>query len=219
MFKNKWKPHIGVKSIILTGACGLLVAVDLLTKYFAKRYPEAWTVKIIPGWVELNGYIPNNQGCAFSFLNENPQIGQPILITLTILMLAFLIGAFIFIPERFTVLKVSVTLVAAGAVGNLADRFMYRSVRDFFGLNMLFDGSLVYCNFADFFVVVGAILAVVDLLFLDEFAVFPLTKRAKAAQAAAKEKQSNEGSGNAVNEENADGGERREEEDGGDGKT
>lgn len=182
MLKGKLKPQIGLKSIILVAVCGLLLAADLLTKHFAKL--QLWDVKIIPGWVELNGYVPNNQGCAFSFLNDNPQIGQPLFITLTFIMLAVMIAVFIFLPERFTILKICLTLVIAGATGNLADRLAFRSVRDFFGLNMLFNGGLVYCNLADFYVVTGAILAIVDLLFLNEFAVIPLTKKAKAAQSA-----------------------------------
>lgn len=201
MLKGKFKPHIGLKSIILIAVCGLLIAADLLTKHFAKL--QLWDVKIIPGWVELSGYVPNNQGCAFSFLNNNPQIGQPIFITLTFIMLALLVCLFVFMPERFTVLKISVTLIAAGAAGNLTDRLAFRSVRDFFGLNMLFNGGLVYCNLADFFVVIGAVLAVIDILFLNEFAVFPLTKRAKEAQAAKKAAENN---GEAVNDgENAHG--------------
>ena len=41
-----------------------------------------------------------------------------------------------------------------------------------------------FCNFADFWIVLGVVLAVVDMLFLNEWAVFPLTKKAKAAQKA-----------------------------------
>lgn len=187
MPKNKPKPQIGIKSIILIAVCCVLVAADLLTKYFAKS--QRWDVKIIPGWVELSGYVPNNQGCAFSFLNDNPQIGQPLFITLTFIMIALLIALFVFLPERFTLLKISVTLITAGAAGNLVDRLAFRSVRDFFGLNMLFNGGLVYCNLADFFVVIGAVLAVIDLMFLNDYAVFPLTKRAKEAQSRKKEAQ------------------------------
>lgn len=165
----------------------MLIAADLLTKYYAKL--QLWDVAIIPGWVELNGYVKNNGGCAFSFLDDNPQIGQPIFITLTFIMLALLIALFIFMPERFTALKISVTFIAAGAAGNVVDRLAFRSVRDFFGLNMLFNGNLVYCNLADFFVVIGAVIAVIDMLFLNEFAVIPLTKRAKAAQSAKKQEE------------------------------
>lgn len=188
MLIKKLKPNIGVKSIILITVCAALIAVDLLTKYFAKL--NVWDVTIIRGWIELDGSIPNNPGCAFSFLNENPEIGQPLFISLTFIMLVFLIGLFIFLPERFTLMKVTIVIVIAGAIGNLVDRLAFRSVRDFIGLNMQFDTErLVYCNFADFCVTIGAILAVLDLMFLGEWAVFPLTKKAKAAQAKHREEQ------------------------------
>ncbi|MCH5146891.1 MAG: signal peptidase II [Clostridiales bacterium] len=187
MLKGKLKPSVGVKSIILIAVCAALVAIDLLTKYFAKH--DVWDLVIIRGWIEIDGSIPNNQGCAFSFLNENPQIGQPILISLTSVMLVFLVGVFVFLPERFTIMKVTVAIVIAGAIGNLVDRLAFRSVRDFIGLNMQFNGNLVYCNFADFCITVGAVLAVLDLLFLGEWAIFPLTKSAKAAQAKKKEEE------------------------------
>ena len=45
---------------------------------------------------------------------------------------------------------------------------------------------MTYCNLADFWIVIGVALAVVDLMFLNEWAVIPLTKKAKAAQAARK---------------------------------
>ena len=188
MLKKKLKPNIGVKSIIFLAICVALIAIDLLTKYFAKLY--VWDIVIIPGWIEIDGNIPNNQGCAFSFLNDNPQIGQPLFISLTFVMLAFLIAVFIFLPERFTLMKITLVIVMAGAIGNLVDRLAFRSVRDFIGLNMQFDTQhLVYCNFADFCVVIGAILAVLDLMFLGEWAVFPLTKTAKEAQAKLKEEE------------------------------
>lgn len=189
MLKKKLKPNIGVKSIILIAVCAALIALDLLTKFFAKFYD--WDVVIIRGWIELDGSIPNNPGCAFSFLNDHPEIGQPIFISLTFVMLVALVGAFVFLPERFTLMKITIAIVVAGAIGNLVDRLAFRSVRDFIGLNMQFDTErLVYCNIADFCVVIGAILAVLDLMFLDEWAVFPLTKTAKAAQAKRKEEES-----------------------------
>lgn len=178
--KLKLKPHIGLKSIILIVASVVLLAADLLTKYFEEK--NNWQLKIIPGFAEIEGGgIHRNGGCAFSFLNNNPQIGQPILITLTFILLALLIFAFICLPERFTVLKTAIAIVVAGAIGNLVDRIAFFYVRDWFGLWMF--GGMTFCNFADFWIVIGVALAVVDLMFLNEWAVFPLTKKAKAAQA------------------------------------
>lgn len=187
MTKSKLKPNIGIKSIILIAVCGILIAVDLLTKYYEELYN--WDFAVIPGFIEVCGNIRNG-GCAFSFLNDNPQIGQPILISLTFVMLIFLIFVFIVMPERFTVMKISISIVIAGAIGNLVDRFMLHEVRDFIGLNMLFNSrNLVYCNLADFFIVIGTALIVIDMLFFSEIAVFPLTKKAKAAQAKRREEE------------------------------
>lgn len=189
MLKSKLKPHIGVKSLILIIVCGILIAADLLTKHYEELCN--WNLIIISGFIEIEGGLHHrNPGCAFSFLNENPQIGQPILITFTIIMLAFLIFIFIVVPERFTVIKVSISIIIAGAIGNLVDRFMLGAVRDFIGLNMLFNRfNLVYCNLADFFIVIGAAMIVIDMLFFSEFAVFPLTKKAKEAQAKRREEE------------------------------
>lgn len=182
---KKLKLHFGKLSVILLVAIVLLVGSDLLTKYLEEQF--VWNAKIIPGFIEIRSGV-HNPGCAFSFLDENPQIGQPILITLTFLLLAVLVFGFIFIPNRFVVFKVAISLLISGAVGNLYDRlFMPFYVRDWFGLNMF--GNIAYCNFADFWIVIGAIIAVIDLLFLNEWAVFPLTKTAKAAQAKKKEEE------------------------------
>lgn len=184
MLKIKSKPKFGVKEIILIALCALLVTADLLTKHFEEA--DSWYFVIIPGWLQIVGGV-RNQGCAFSFLNDKPEIGQPVLITLTCIMIIFLVLLFLFLQDRNLILKIAVVTVIAGAVGNLVDRFMLRQVRDFIGLNMLFNGQLVYCNLADFFIVAGAVLAIVDLMFLNEWAVFPLTRRAKQAQAKRRE--------------------------------
>lgn len=181
MSKTKLKPNIGVKSIILIVVCGLLIAADLLTKYFEEFY--CWDITIIPGFIEIANNI-RNPGCAFSFLNDNPAVGQPILISLTMVMLVFLVFVFIVAPERSGLIKIAVSIVIAGAIGNLVDRFMLHEVRDFIGLNMLFNRfNLVYCNLADFYIVIGVFMVIIDMLFINESAMFPLSKRAKEAQA------------------------------------
>lgn len=171
---KKLKVNIGKKSLILIAVIAILIFVDLITKYFAKK--DLWSLIIIPGFVEINGSVNNNPGVAFGM-----QLPSPVIIVMTCIMLAALIFAFIILPDRFTLLKVAISMVTAGATGNLIDRFMYRSVRDFFGLNMF---GMVYCNFADFFIVIGTVIAIIDLLFLNEWALLPLTKRAKEAHAA-----------------------------------
>lgn len=177
MTKGKFKVHFGKKSIIFTVICLVLIAADLLTKAFK----DDWLLILVRDFIEIDGSTPNNPGCAFSFLNEHPEIGQPILITFTFILLAVIITIFLLVPERFTLTKLSLSVISAGAIGNLVDRLAYKSVRDFIGLNMF--GKMVYCNLADFFIVIGTILVVIDVLFINDWAVFPLTKSARKAQA------------------------------------
>ena len=124
MFKKKLKPQFGKLSIILLVVIAVLIAADLLTKHFEEAYPAAFNVTIIPGFIELRSGI-RNPGCAFSFLDENPNIGQPVLITVTSILILVLIFGFIFVPNRFTILKVALSIVIAGAIGNLVDRIAF----------------------------------------------------------------------------------------------
>ena len=183
---KKLKVNIGWKSIILIGVCVVLILIDLLTKIFEERYN--WNFKVIPKFIEVEGGH-RNPGCAFSFLAE-ASWGQPFLIAMTFLLLAVLVAVYIFLPERFLVLKVALSMIVAGAIGNLIDRIAYLEVRDFVGVNMF--GNMVYCNFADFWITFGTALAVLDILFLNEFALVPLTKKAKEAQAKKNEEKKEE---------------------------
>lgn len=171
---KKLKVNIGKLSLVLIALCAVLIAADLILKWCEEEF--AWNFEVIPGliWVE-SGH--RNDGAAFSSFAG----AQPFLITITFIMLAALVAAFILLPERFPLLKLAIAMVVAGAIGNLVDRLMFLEVRDFVWVNMLF--STACCNFADFWIVFAVIIAVVDLLFLNEWAVFPLTKRAKEAQA------------------------------------
>lgn len=184
MSKRKLKPQFGILSIILLVVIALLITADLLTKHFEEEC--VWNARIIPGFIEIKNGI-RNPGCAFSFLDEHPEIGQPILITVTFILLAVMVFAFIFMPNRLVLLKIAISLVIAGAVGNLVDRIAFNWVRDWFGIWMF--GKIAYCNLADFWIVIGAILAVIDLLFINEYSVFPLTKKSKAIQKARKEEE------------------------------
>ncbi len=185
MTKRKLKPHFGKLSIILLVVIAVLIAADLLTKHFEEAYVWTSNGPVLGGLIDIKG--TRNAGCAFSFLDDNPQIGQPLLITVTALLLIVMVFGFVVMPNRFVLLKVAISLVIAGAIGNLVDRIAFFYVRDWFGLWMF--GNIAYCNFADFWIVIGAILAAVDMLFINEIAVFPLTKKAKEFQAARREEE------------------------------
>ncbi len=179
MTKRKLKPHFGKLSIILLVVIAVLIAADLLTKHFEEKY--CWELTIIPDVIVIHHGVPN-YGVAFGI-----QIGQIPILVITFVLLAAMVFAFIVLPNRYVLLKVAISLVIAGAIGNIVDRIALGYVRDWFGLWMF--GTIAYCNFADFYIVIGAILAALDMLFLNEISVFPLTKKAKAFQAARKEEE------------------------------
>lgn len=173
--KFKLKIHFGKVGAILVAVFVVLLTVDLVLKSCEEVYN--WEFKVIPGLIFVESGS-RNTGAAFSFLSDT-QWGRIFFIVITFIMLIVMIAAFLLLPERFVGLKVALVMVAAGALGNLVDRLAFRSVRDFVWVNIF--GSWACCNFADFWIVFGVIYAVIDILFINEWAVFPLTKAAKAA--------------------------------------
>ncbi|MDE5765992.1 MAG: signal peptidase II, partial [Clostridia bacterium] len=173
--KFKLEIHFGKVSAILIAVFVVLLTVDLVLKSCEEVY--RWDFNVIPGLI----YVENgsrNTGAAFSFLSDT-EWGRIFFIVLTFIMLIVMIAAFLLLPERFVGLKVALVMVAAGALGNLVDRLAFQSVRDFVWVNIF--GSWACCNFADFWIVFGVIYAVIAILCINEWAVFPLTKTAKAA--------------------------------------
>ena len=181
MPKKKLKPHFGKLSIIYLVIIAVLIAADLLTKHLEVKYCWSSNGPVLGGLVNIN-YGVKNYGVAFGL-----NLGQIPVLIVTFLLLAVMVFAFIFMPDRYIILKISISLVIAGAIGNIVDRIALGYVRDWFGLWMF--GNMAFCNFADFWIVIGAVLAIIDMLFIVEFAVFPLTKKAKAYQAARKEEE------------------------------
>lgn len=175
VFKNL-KISIGKSGLILLAVFAVLLAADLVLKYCAQRYE--WQFTVIPKVIEVVR-VQYNTGAAFSFLDDKAW-AQAFFITITFIMLAVMTAAFLLLPKRFVTLKTAVVMIAAGATGNLVDRLAFGCVRDF--VNVWMFGSFACCNFADFWITFGVAVAVIDMLFLNEWAAFPLTKKAKAAQ-------------------------------------
>lgn len=175
--KFKLKIHFGKVSAILIAVFAVLLTVDLVLKHCYEAYD--WNFTVIPKliWVE-NSPTNYNKGAAFSFLSDT-EWGRIFFIVLTFIMLGVMIAAFLLLPERFVGLKVALAMVASGALGNLVDRLAFGYVRDFVWVNIF--GNWACCNFADFWIVLGVIWAIIDILFLNEWAILPLTRTAKEA--------------------------------------
>lgn len=177
-FFKKFKIEFGKITAILLAVFAVLLAADLILKTCEVEFN--WNFKVIPNLIFVESG-QKNTGAAFSFLADAVW-GRVFLIIFPCLMFAAVAIFFILLPERFAVLKTALAMIGAGAVGNLVDRIAFGYVRDFVWMNIF--GNWACCNFADFWIVLGVILAVVDIIFFNEWALLPLTKGAKARVAA-----------------------------------
>ena len=137
-----------------------LVALDQLVKYLVLTYiPLGGHVPLIPHLVELT-YVQNT-GAAFSLFSEHTWILAGVSLLMSVVLAVAIWKNFF----RHPVGKVTLTLLLAGAVGNLIDRVLRGYVVDMF--NVLFMDFAVF-NVADICVVVGGIAAGLYYLFLSE---------------------------------------------------
>ena len=129
----------------------VLVAVDQLVKYLVMtRIPLGEHVPFIPHILDLT-YVTNT-GAAFSIFSEHTWALALVSLAMSIVLaLALWRGLF-----KHPLGRLTLTLLLAGAVGNLIDRAFRGFVVDMF--NVLFMRFAVF-NVADICVVVGGIAA------------------------------------------------------------
>ena len=136
----------------------VLVGVDQLVKYLVLTYiPLGAHVPFISYLVELT-YVKNT-GAAFSLFNQHTWLLTLVSLVMSLVLAAALWKGFF----RHPLGRVTLTLLLAGAVGNLIDRAFRGFVVDMF--NFLFMNFAVF-NVADICVVVGGIAAALYYLFL-----------------------------------------------------
>lgn len=166
----------------------VLLIIDQVTKLVADAYfshpgtPNQ--IAIIPGWINL--CITYNRGISYGLGdNASMEVKIAVVVLTALMMLGFAIFYFK-IDKRRTFMRVAMVAIVAGGVGNLIDRIYYQvwdpatydpvlacGVRDMVDLSRF---GFAVCNFADFFIVGGAIVLVLALLFFDRDAMFPVGK-------------------------------------------
>ncbi|MDD7363748.1 MAG: signal peptidase II [Peptoniphilus sp.] len=141
----------------------LLIAIDQISKLLVlSRLASVGTVEVIPGFFNLQ-YL-ENRGAAFGILQE----GRPLFIVMTTIVVALLLYAiYIKGDEMNKVMRASLILILAGAVGNFIDRLRLHFVVDFLSFN-IFGHAFAVFNLADSMIVVGTILLVIQIIFKDE---------------------------------------------------
>ncbi len=184
-----------------------LIIIDQVTKLVADVYFNetvsaqglADRIVLLPGMLEL--CISYNRGIAFSSFADADTWVKMAIVGGTALIMFILLIVFLKIDQRRSWLRFALVLIIAGGLGNFIDRVYYQvwdpatdavirdGVRDMVYLNVFFDFGV--CNFADFFICIGAATFVLSMLFLDTDALIPLGKYkalAKAADEKAEEK-------------------------------
>ena len=162
----------------------LLVVADQISKSAVTRELEYNGKKtVIDGFFSLHHV--HNTGSAFSFLADKDW-GIYVLSGVSVIFGIILLGLMVFaILHEHSKIGVCLGMIAAGAIGNLCDRFTLHYVIDFLRFDF---GSYTFpiFNVADCYAVVGTILLILCILFdskeFDAFCDDLFHKKAKEAK-------------------------------------
>ncbi len=174
----------------------ILLLIDLLTKVGAKVYFDILAkenIALIPNVLELT-YV-ENPGMAFSMGADAPMPAKLAVVIGTAVIMLLATVYYVKADKRRSCLRWCLVFIIAGGVGNLIDRVLFKvwlenggGVRDMVMLDFsvwieewfnvpptnFMDFGV--CNFADFFIVGGAVALLLSFLFFDTDAFFPVGK-------------------------------------------
>jgi signal peptidase II len=142
----------------------VIIFFDRLTKtWVALRIPMGGAIPVIPHILRITHWT--NEGAAFSlFANTaSPNVVRWGLICFSSLMALVILFLLVRLGDHFTLTTVALSLVFAGALGNVHDRIVYGSVVDFIEVHV-FSYHWPDFNIADSSVVTGACLLLLDSL-------------------------------------------------------
>lgn len=142
----------------------LIVLLDQVTKYFIIQYLRLY--EIYPVFPGLNLTLVHNVGAAFSFLSEAGGWQRWVFVGLSSVVGIGIVTWLSRTPSNQKWLACSLSLILGGAVGNLIDRVQYGYVIDF--IDVYFQHWHWYTfNVADSAISIGAIMLVIDTIWLD----------------------------------------------------
>ena len=139
-----------------------LVALDQATKHIIARTVDLYeSVTVIPGFFNITRI--HNKGAIFgSFSQANNKLVFALLTAASLAALALVVYYFFKTPSADKFMKVALTLIAAGALGNQFDRLIRGHVIDFLDF-YVGKAHWPFFNAADSCITVGACLMLVIL--------------------------------------------------------
>ena len=131
----------------------LIITADQISKSLIKSTMTLYDViPVIPGFFQLN-YI-TNKGMAFGI---NLPVGISFFSGISLIITCFLVWILWCERKNNLLMRISLSLILGGAIGNLIDRILFGEVVDFFDF-MIGDFHWYVFNIADSAVTVGIIL-------------------------------------------------------------
>jgi signal peptidase II len=139
-----------------------LVALDQATKHLVARTVDLYeSVPVIPGFFNITRI--HNKGAIFgTFSQTNNKLVFVLLTAASLAALSFVVYYFFKTPSADKFMKVALTLIAAGALGNQFDRLIRGHVIDFLDF-YVGKAHWPFFNAADSCITIGACLMLVIL--------------------------------------------------------
>ena len=134
----------------------LLVVLDLFSKdYAANNFLFAQSYSTFIPFIDF--LLIYNSGIAFGIFDGYGNLASNLLLVITIFILIYLIR--LLVKEKVQIAKFALSLITAGALGNIIDRFIDGKVTDFLHLEFGSYSFFIF-NLADAFITLGAILII-----------------------------------------------------------
>ncbi len=137
----------------------LIVVADQVTKYAAVKYLAAGSIEVTSFF---NLVLAYNSGAAFSFLADAAGWQRGLFIGIALVAVAWIVYLLRKHPHQ-RLFALALSLVLAGAVGNVIDRILIGAVVDFLDFHA-FGKHWPAFNVADSAITCGAVLLVWDAL-------------------------------------------------------
>ncbi len=149
------------KYIFLTVVTTVIIILDQATKLLIDRTMDIHSsITVVQNFFNIT-YI-RNKGAAFGFLADS-SIRLPFFITISIVAVVVIIGIFRKLGPEQKLTAFSLSLIFAGALGNLIDRIRLGEVIDFIYVHW-YEHYWPAFNVADSSICVGVFLLAIDML-------------------------------------------------------
>lgn len=137
----------------------LLIAMDQVSKFYVVKFLKDQAPLVIKDNF-LNLFYLENRGAAFGILQ-----GKKIIFTIITIIVVFILLKILFknYKKSSKLLKICISLILGGTIGNFIDRIRLNYVVDFISMR-IFGYDFAVFNLADTFIVLGTIILIIYIL-------------------------------------------------------